>query len=175
MSSAPSKVCLCVCGFTGASVCVGEGRGVSRWAWVFVFPRTFAHLKHLCLCVVLFMCGFICPHSFLYVSVWDESMTCSSSFNFFPPDGSLHPSVCVPERTVHPIWLPAISVSVFPDLCGIFQNYFYIYLHDSCSLRFRINLCVSVAMCLGLKRSLWSWCWQPTAPRRDPPAGWNMG
>lgn len=33
----------------------------------------------LCLRMALFICGFMCLLLFLYVSVWDESMTCSSS------------------------------------------------------------------------------------------------
>lgn len=50
----------------------------------------------------------------------------------------------------------------------------YMFLLYVC-LYINLWVCVSVAMWLGLKLGLWSRRWQTAAPRRNPPAGWNVG
>ena len=125
------------------------------------------------------MCGFMCLFLFLYVSVWDESMTCSSSLVFFVLFFSspwLWTSLlCVCEYSADPPLLPtapSITVSSL-HTCGIFLIFasFYTFLY------------VCVCVCLYVNQpggrapepSLWSRRWQPAAPGRNPPAGWNVG
>lgn len=114
------------------------------------------------------MCGFMCLFLFLYVSVWDESMTCSSS-PFFPPCGSS--SFCVCGYTIDPALLPT---SLTLDICGVFSLFasssFYTFLLYVCLyINPRVCVCSHVVKPKGPRQ------WQTAAPRRDSPARWNLG
>lgn len=163
-SSAPSKVCVCVCD-------VWMHRwSVNKCVCVFVSPWTLAHLKPFCCLRGSFHVWF---HVSVLVSIrlcvgWKSDLFFLSCF--FPPRGSEHPFyVC--EYTADPALLPtapSITVSSL-HTCGIFFIFasFYTFLY----------VCLYVNQPCGRapKPSLWSRRWQPAAPGRNPPAGWNVG
>lgn len=142
------QVCVCVC----------------------VSPWTLAHLKPFCCLRGSFHVWF---HVSVLVSIrlcvgWKSDLFFLSCF--FPPRGSEHPFyVC--EYTADPALLPtapSITVSSL-HTCGIFFIFasFYTFLY----------VCLYVNQPCGRapKPSLWSRRWQPAAPGRNPPAGWNVG